>query len=269
MHCSTCGAIGSLEWGVCADCRKASSEGAGAAESHKGTVAHSRLGPDRGAGRCPRCDYRGQGLAYFSSGPHLAALVGATVFTLPLALGSGGFLYYGLRHDHRICPRCGDSWGKQGERARVPPEEGVLEWGPVFHVPPGEGTRRIASIALSLVAVTLLAVGISEKESIVLALAVAAGGGGLLLHLAANRVREERRARLIAALQLPVIALAARYGGRLTVTEVAACLGWPLARAEKVLHSLDDGWRVSSEVTDEGVIVFEFRELILKPRPHA
>ena len=48
------------------------------------------------------------------------------------------------------------------------------------------------------------------------------------------------------------------------MTEVAAALAWPIRRAEKVLHSLDDGWRVNSEVTDEGVIVYEFRELLAR-----
>jgi hypothetical protein len=35
-----------------------------------------------------------------------------------------------------------------------------------------------------------------------------------------------------------------------------------MRRAEKVLNSLDDGWRVNSTVTDDGVIVYEFRELL-------
>jgi hypothetical protein len=35
-----------------------------------------------------------------------------------------------------------------------------------------------------------------------------------------------------------------------------------MRRAEKVLQSLDDGMRVNSEVTDEGVIVYDFLELI-------
>jgi hypothetical protein len=59
-----------------------------------------------------------------------------------------------------------------------------------------------------------------------------------------------------------VLRLAAEQGGRLTVTEVAAHLGWPMRRAEKILQSLDDGVRVDSEVTDEGVIVYEFREIV-------
>jgi hypothetical protein len=33
-----------------------------------------------------------------------------------------------------------------------------------------------------------------------------------------------------------------------------------------VLDSLDDGLRVNAEVTDEGVIVYEFREVMHTPR---
>jgi hypothetical protein len=47
---------------------------------------------------------------------------------------------------------------------------------------------------------------------------------------------------------------------------VAAELGWTMPRAEKVLDSLEDGIRVCSEVTDEGVIVYEFREILNAPR---
>jgi hypothetical protein len=84
----------------------------------------------------------------------------------------------------------------------------------------------------------------------------------LVLQRAATREREQRREALLSALQLPVLQLAGRKGGQLTVTEVAAELGWTMRRAEKVLQSLDDGMRVNSEVTDEGVIVYDFLELI-------
>jgi hypothetical protein len=90
-------------------------------------------------------------------------------------------------------------------------------------------------------------------------------GGGYALHRVASRASEVRRQALIASLQTPVLKLAAERGGKLTVTDVAAYLNWPLHRAEKILNSLDDGWRVSSDITDDGVIVYEFRELLLGP----
>jgi len=89
-----------------------------------------------------------------------------------------------------------------------------------------------------------------------------AAAGGFFLHKAAVTAREERREALIAALQPHVLKLAGERNGRLTVTDVATSLGWALPRAEKVLNSLDDGMRVRSDVTDEGVIVYEFPEVM-------
>jgi hypothetical protein len=45
------------------------------------------------------------------------------------------------------------------------------------------------------------------------------------------------------------------------VTDVATEMGWPMVRAEKVLNSLDDGLRVMSDITDDGVIVYDFLEI--------
>ncbi len=210
---------------------------------------------------CPRCEYHGQGLPYFSRGMHTAGLVGATLFTLPYALGAGGFLYYVLRREHRICPRCGKNWGHEGEYALQRTE------GPVAARMPargsGETTQRTLSVFLFVLAAILLVVGVTGAEVMPAVIGTLSAAGGVVLHRAANQSREERRARLLAALQSPVLKLASERDGRLTVTEVAASLGWSMPRAEKILHSLDDGWRVNSEVTDEGVIVYEFREILL------
>jgi hypothetical protein len=94
---------------------------------------------------------------------------------------------------------------------------------------------------------------------------VAAGAGGVLLRRSADQDRERRRAALLRSLQAPVLKLAAQRGGQLTVSQVAAELGWTLQRSEKVLRSMDDGLRVDSQVTDEGVIVYHFLELLLGP----
>jgi hypothetical protein len=126
----------------------------------------------------------------------------------------------------------------------------------------GERMMRVWSVLLLVLGISLLAVGTAEMQLLALVLGVLSGGGAFALHRGANAVRERRREAMLAALQLHVLKLAGERKGRLTVTEVAASLSWPLKRAEKVLHSLDDGWRVNSEVTDEGIIVYEFRELL-------
>ena len=63
-------------------------------------------------------------------------------------------------------------------------------------------------------------------------------------------------------MQREVIRIAAARGGRLTATEVAGTMDVSMAAAERVLLSLDDGFRVTSDVTEEGILVFEFRELM-------
>ena len=67
-------------------------------------------------------------------------------------------------------------------------------------------------------------------------------------------------------LQRRVLVLATENGGTLTVTEVAASLDLSLSSAEEVLDRMDDGLRVRSEVTDQGIIVYEFPELRHHPR---
>jgi hypothetical protein len=272
MYCSRCGTRRRLDDVLCGECgadldAASATRTASAATIHgrAGAVGHVPAGP-AAIGHCPRCRYRGEGLTYFSRGPHLAGLVAATVLTLPVALGAGGFLYYGLRRDHRVCPRCGYGWGRAGAGALQAAEGGEADprGGVVVARAPKEGGMRAASVFLLVLALILLVVGVTSPEAVVAGLGLVSAGGAVALRRAANRARETRRKALIASLQTPVLALAHSRGGRLTVTQVAATLGWPMRRAEKVLHSLDDGWRVNSEVTDEGVIVYEFRELLLE-----
>jgi hypothetical protein len=208
---------------------------------------------------CPRCGYEGAGITYFSRGSHVAALVGATVLTAGM-MGAGGIIYYLVRRDHRVCPRCGRGWGRSGERALVTQDR---DRSPETRVP-GSGRERAKrgwSVALFLLTAVLVFGAIAGGEVAPILFAAFSAMGAVALQLSANSDREARRAALVSSLQLPVLKLASARGGRLTVTQVAAELGWTLRRAEKVLHSLDDGLRVDSEVTDEGVIVYEFREL--------
>jgi hypothetical protein len=63
-------------------------------------------------------------------------------------------------------------------------------------------------------------------------------------------------------LQRKILRLAQAKGGTLTVTEVAADINLGLPAAEKILTSMDDGFRVRSEISDEGIIYYEFPELL-------
>jgi hypothetical protein len=182
-----------------------------------------------------------------------------------MSFGAGGFIYYALRHNHLICPRCGAGWGKYGGSALpvagqpYPTASGLVL--PVLAEESGSGVQA-GSIALGILALLLLVTGVAEGVWVMVVWGVLAGVGAFLLHRASRRARDQRRQALIARLQQDVLRLAGEKRGRLTVTEVASSLAWPMARAEKVLNSLDDGWRVNSTVTDEGMIVYEFLELL-------
>jgi hypothetical protein len=245
-RCGECGA-------ALAPLRREPARGAGLAPTVNGQTAV--------IGSCPRCGFRGEGLPYFSRGSRVAALVGMAMFTAG-AMGIGGILYYVLRKDYEVCPRCHASWGRYGERALARVESSPLEpRSPDTVYARGSGFSRGLSWVFFAVAAVLAIAGVAGSALPPLLMAGAAAAAGLVVRRVADRDRERRRAALLSSLQPPVLQLAARRGAQLTVTETAAELGWSLRRAEKVLQSLDDGVRVSSEVTDEGVIVYEFREL--------
>ena len=93
---------------------------------------------------------------------------------------------------------------------------------------------------------------------------VAAGVATLLLRSAWQE--EEKAAQVTAGeRQLAVLRLAESEDGQLTVTEVAAKLGWSMDDAATTLRSLDDGVRVSTTLTDENVILYAFPALIHDP----
>jgi hypothetical protein len=219
---------------------------------------------------CPRCGYQGQSVSYFSQTGPLAGMLLLAVLTLPF-LGAGGILYYIMRHDHRACARCGEGWGRRGERvAALNPAGSAAQAGtpaPVAVDVPEPSAGYAGTVILAFIAVMMLTIGIVEMVPLMAAMGGMAAVGGVLRYNAVRRARDDRRDAIIQALQQPVLRLAAERGGTLTVTEVASSLGWTLPRSEKVLNSLEDGLRIVSEVSDEGVIVYEFREMLHAPAP--
>jgi hypothetical protein len=268
MYCSTCGALVPAGRAACATC--GARLGSAAQTLWRPTLASPAEYPaprPLSSAVCPRCGYRGEGVSYFSRGRHLAALVLAAMFT-SFAMGAGAVIYFILRRDHRVCPRCGEGWGARAEYALASAPVGVPVESPA-HAPPApsfaESSRGGWSMILFFLAAILTVGAIVGGQPGPLLVAAIAAAGGVLLHRKAETEREQRRAALLSSLQLPVLQLAAERGGRLTVTEVATQLGWTLPRAEKVLNSLEDGYRVSSDVTDDGLIVYEFLELRYAP----
>ncbi len=264
MDCSTCGAVVPNGRTRCSECGTRVVHPApvlrplsiSQANSFGGDIAN-----ETGAvATCPRCGYRGEGLRYFARGLHIAALVGLFVLTAGF-LGVGALIFFLMRRAHRVCPRCGLDWGGR--------EHGLLaagaRAGSQFAFPTGltgaANRHGAGAWLLWVLAAILMVIGVAELELVPVLLAGLAGGGGWMLQRSAREAREARRAALLGSLQPPVLRLAEERGGTLTVTEVAAQMGWTLTRAEKVLESLNDGFRVTSEITGHGTILYEFREL--------
>jgi hypothetical protein len=258
MYCSTCGARVPEGRSRCDTCgspvTRASGYGVPAPSQSSGR-------PMAVAAGCPRCGFQGPGASYFSQGGPLAALVLISLFTWML----GGLVYYLVRRDYRVCPRCGESWGPHGERAlALGPAGGSVPVHPAVVAAEGgesesAGGWMFGAYVLFAFAFILMMVGLDGGEGVPFVLGMLSAGGGVAMVNGAKRAREQRREALLIGLQQPVLRLAEERGGRLTVTEVASSLGWPMPRVE-------DGLRISSEVTDDGVIVYEFRELLHAPR---
>lgn len=224
---------------------------------------------------CPRCGHVGTGVRYFQRPGHMGLLIGISVFTY----GFGGLAYYFARRNHRICAQCGLGW----ERARIPGPG--FAGHPAFADPAGTGLvgggtragageslprrgvgRRILGVAMVLLAALMVTVGVVEFEMAAIAVGSVFGAAGTATIWWGLKARQDRRHALLARLQRRVLLLATEKRGMLTVTEVAASLDLSLSAAEGVLDGMDDGLRVRSDITDEGIIVYEFPELRHHPR---
>jgi hypothetical protein len=217
---------------------------------------------------CPRCGYAGEGVSYFSRSGHVALLVGVSFFTY----GIGGLVYWLVRRKHNICPSCGLAWGRASELLVAPKSRGRLgrpqaQPGPPEEpLPSGGVKRRILGTLLILLAGFLMVLGIVEAGPGAVVGASVMGALGSLSFFSGWKATEERRQALMARFQRRVLRLATARGGTLTVTEVAAELNLSIPAAEKVLIAMDDGFRVRSDITPEGILVYEFPEVQHRPR---
>ncbi len=211
--------------------------------------------------RCPRCGYQGDGIPYFKRPSHVALLIGVSLFTY----GLGGLGYWLFRRNRIICPNCGLGWHYYYE-ALPPAPEGkgppLLAGGEGPPLPHGGLLRRILGVGLILVATLLVVLGIAEGEAAAIITGSVMGVSGTGSFWWGLRALNERRKALMQRLQQRVLRLAHHHGGTLTVTEVAADLSLSLPAAEKVLVAMDDGFRVRSEISKEGVLYYEFPEVL-------
>lgn len=233
---------------------------------------------------CPRCRFQGYGDHYFSKMQNVALLVVLSVLTS----GIGGLVYWLARHSSRVCPGCGMNWRRASYRALSNPDavrgsaaEGAMtpyagSPAPARPMPREDGSTggwlRIGGGAfLGLVgfgwitaALQVMEVGLGLMPLWLLGAGTAAAAGGTGLIWSGIRKLRGRAQATDGQLQRSILRLASEHGGRLTATEAAAYLDLSLASAKRLLDDmeLEDALRVNSEVTDDGVIVYEFPELL-------
>jgi len=208
---------------------------------------------------CPRCGYHGEGLAYFERGLNLALLIVLVVMT-SWAFGIAGIVYYLLRRNHESCPRCGRGWGRFGELASIESPRAARAEARERDRP--DRASGGWTLVLLIAAVVFMAAGVVASDPAALVFAGVSACAAALTARGTNREKQRRRRALLEACQKDVLQLARDRGGLLTVSETAASLGWTITRAERVLISIEDGFRVRSEVTRDGRIVYEFPELL-------
>lgn len=239
---------------------------------------------------CPRCRYQGYGDHYFSKPQNIALLVVLGLVTS----GVGALIYWLMRFQHRLCPRCGLNWRHASYRAVAGPDAGAgIQPGdqalvhragpsdPAMFAPSEDrsarGWVRIGGGALLgfigtgwlSAGIMLLGAGLSGLALMPLLMlaggASAVAGGAALIWSGIKRLRW--RGGSPRQLQRGILRLASERGGRLTASEVAAFMDLSPDAAKKLLDGmeLEDSQRVCSDVTDEGVIVYEFPELRRRP----
>jgi hypothetical protein len=191
----------------------------------------------------------------------VALLIAVSLFTY----GLGGLGYWLLRRNRIICPNCGLAWHPYHQalpptsRGREPAPMGPENLPPL----PRSGIfRRILGVGLVILATIMVVVGIAETEAVVVGIGSVIGATGTGAFWWGLKGLNERRKALMQRLQQRVLRLATQRGGTLTVTDVASDMNLSLPAAEKVLVSMEDGFRVRSEISKDGVLFYEFPEVL-------
>lgn len=199
-------------------------------------------------------------MPYFRRAGHVGLLIAASMFyALP------GIVYWLARRKHLICPRCGLDWEHSSRALAVTgpeAERSVIEGEPDEPLPSAGLKRRILGAVMVMGASLLVLGGFIEWEMAMVAVGSVIGAGGSATFYWGWQGLQDRRRAIMQGLQRKILRLAAMKGGTLTVTEVAADLNLAIPAAENILTSMDDGFRVRSDISTEGVLYYEFPELI-------
>lgn len=229
---------------------------------------------------CHRCGETLPPDSYFSRGLNVAKLVALLPITFILPI-----LFFFLRKDRMVCGNCRRLLPASAPTALLPAFQADASGALVPTMATGsalaltspqsqqmEAASRsakargiflsIAAMPLSLPVVAFVGdMGWAE-------LSVVGLPGALVMTAAVTSLRRasrlQRRARETEAkhLRQKVLSLAQYHKGRLSVSQVAASLGFDFAEAEQVLDGMVDGRHVDVEVTDDGRMVYVFPDLM-------
>jgi len=146
------------------------------------------------------------------------------------------------------------------------PSPSTKTWAKSVAVTGGAIGLRIASVAAagaSLVVAGIVAVVSGTGVGLAAGGVIGAAGLALaaLLYTLGSRASRTAQRMSSSAEELEILTLAEKLGGSLYATDAARALGISVAEAESRLSALQDGTRVVAEVTPEGLIRFDFREL--------
>ena len=138
------------------------------------------------------------------------------------------------------------------------------------------GAKRLGALFLKVWAVPVIPIGLGlmlwglfskfeqrqyqDPLSVGVALVIL---GGILWFLS-RRLDESAQLVRYRSRQNSVIRLARERGGKLMVTETAADTGITMEEADRILRDLVDGGYVEMEVSDSGMVVYRFPEIVFE-----
>ncbi len=202
-------------------------------------------------GPCPSCGAQAKVVGFFDRSGNQAKRA---------VLGSD----FERANAHRlVCDACGADRTPPG--AGPPPESiGDARSGSALQAIGGAAWRTTAIAAMMLGGLGVV-MGVAIGGAAGIAIAILGGlfgaGVGGLLWARGSASKQAAKERFGAAREHAILDLAEKRGGRLTATEVARALRISVGEADAALTAMADGSRVSAEVSDDGVVVYDFREL--------
>ena len=145
------------------------------------------------------------------------------------------------------------------------------------------GCKRLGALFLKMLAVPLVPIGLGfmlyglfqilradapGDHFALFAVGVTQVIFGSLLWMLAKKLDAAAHLLRYRRQQNRVVRLARQRGGRLTVTETAADTGLTVEEAAEILKRLADGGVVEVEITDSGLIVYRFPEVLFAHEKH-